>query len=253
MTPKEFRKRVRNREFRGQTAGRCPGYVQANLAIIPAADAEDFRKFCELNPKPCPILAVGEKGSWSLPTLGEDIDVRRDAPSYVSFTDGMHTGTHPSLEYLWQDDFVVFALGCSLSFEHLLLKEEIPVRHIELGGIVPAYVSGIPNRAVGRFAGNLVVSMRPFTPKDAIRAIEITSRHPEVHGAPVHFGDPEAIGIVDIRKPEYLGPVEIQPGEVPVFWACGITPQRAMMAAKLPLAIAHEAGHMLVTDIPLAS
>ncbi|MCA3187688.1 MULTISPECIES: putative hydro-lyase [unclassified Cupriavidus] len=253
MTPKELRCKIRDGEMREQTGGLCPGYVQVNLAIIPARYAGDFARFCELNPKPCPVLAVSKPGDWTLPALGDDIDVRRDVPAYVSYEDGHYAGEHESLMDQWdKEQFVTFALGCSYSFDHILVSSGLPVRHNELGGISPAYVTNVPNVQAGPFGGELVVSMRPFTPAQAIRAIEITSRYPHVHGAPVHFGDPAAIGIEDIYSPTYVGPVEFRKDELPVFWACGVTPQRAILSAKLPLAFAHKAGHMLVTDLATA-
>jgi len=253
MTPYEFRQTVRRGEFSGNTAGICEGYIQANLAILPLKYASDFQKFCEANPKPCPVLAVSEPGSPALPTLGKDIDIRTDVPGFFIYRAGRLVGEERSLADLWQDDFVVFAIGCSYSFEYILLRAGLPIRHLELGCGVPAYDTNIPNVPVGPFGGNLVVSMRPFKPADAIRAIEITSRHPNVHGSPVHFGDPAEIGIKDLNKADYSDRSEVRAGEFPVFWACGITPQVAIISARLPLGIGHTPGHMLVTDIPLST
>ncbi|MDR3097546.1 MAG: putative hydro-lyase [Paraburkholderia sp.] len=249
MTPFEFRQAVRHRDFRGPTAGHCGDYAQANLAILPAAHAHDFLRFCHANPKPCPLLGVGEPGDFRVPMLGRDIDIRTDVPAYNVYRDGLLSERVESIEAFWQDDFVVFAIGCSFSFEHMLAKEGIGLRHVEEGRNVPMYRTHILNRRAGVFGGELVVSMRPLRGADAIRAVQITSRFPGVHGAPVHIGDPAELGIADLAHPEFGDALTIRAGELPVYWACGVTPQTALMAAKLPLAIAHAPGHMLMTDI----
>ncbi|SAK63265.1 hypothetical protein AWB82_03287 [Caballeronia glebae] len=253
MTPYEFRQSVRRGEFTGNTAGICDGYIQANVAILPKEVADDFAGFCGANPQACPILAVSEAGSPYLPTLGKDIDVRTDVPGFFIYRDGKFAGEERTLLQLWRDDFVTFAIGCSYSFEHILKTAGLRIRHLELGYGVPAYNTNIPNKQVGPFGGNLVVSMRPFNAADTIRAIEITSGYPNVHGAPVHFGDPAAIGIRDVDEIDYGGRSEVRDGEYPVFWACGVTPQVAMISANLPLGIGHAPGHMLVTDLPLST
>lgn len=243
------RARIRAGAFDGVTAGMAPGMVQANLMILPAAWAEDFRRFCELNPKPCPLLGMTAPGDPMLPELGDDIDLRTDLPRYNVFRDGALVDEVTDLTDLWQDDFVGFALGCSFSFEEALLKAGLPLRHQELGVSVPMYRTSIETVPAGPFKGPLVVSMRPFTTADAIRAIAITSRCEKVHGAPVHFGDPAAIGIADIAKPSWENAPPILEGEIPVFWACGVTPQAAVEQAKPPIAISHKPGHMLITDL----
>jgi uncharacterized protein YcsI (UPF0317 family) len=253
MTPSEFRQAVRHGDFRGPTAGHCGEYAQANLAILSAAHAHDFLRFCHANPKPCPLLGVGEPGDFRVPVLGRDIDIRTDVPAYNVYRDGVLSERVDSIEALWQDDFVVFAIGCSFSFEHMLALEGIGLRHVEEGRNVPMYRTHIPNRRAGVFGGELVVSMRPMRGADAIRAVQITSRFPGVHGAPVHIGDPAELGIADLARPDFGDAVTIRAGELPVYWACGVTPQTALMAAKLPLAIAHAPGHMLMTDITNAS
>lgn len=251
ITPGEFRQAARAGLHDGPTAGYCEGYVQANLMILPREHAAAFEQFCALNPRACPLLAVGEVGSWALPTLGNGIDVRTDVPRYTVYRNGAFAESLTDLNEVWRDDLVVFALGCSFSFEHLLLKNALPVRHIELGGSVPVFVSNIDNVQSGPFGGKLAVSMRPFKAAQAIKAIEITSQYPQVHGAPVHFGDPHEIGIADLRRPDFHGLSVVRDGEVPVFWACGLTPQVAVMTANLPFAIGHTAGHMLITDITI--
>jgi uncharacterized protein YcsI (UPF0317 family) len=252
-SPSEFRRKVRAGKHDGPTAGYCEGYVQANLMILPQQYANDLERFCNLNPRACPLLAVSEPGSWLLPTLGDDIDIRTDVPRYSLYRNGNFSESLTELDRVWRDDLVVFALGCSFSFEHLLLKNGLPVRHIELGASAPVFISNIDNVPSGPFGGKLAVSMRPFTPGQTIKAIEITGRYPQLHGAPVHFGNPGSIGISDLGRPEFHGISVVRDGELPVFWACGLTPQVAVMAAKLPFAIGHAAGHMLITDLPIES
>ena len=249
LTPSAFRRLVRSGQFTGQTAGQCPGYTQGNLAILPAAYADEFLRFCRRNPKSCPVIGMTEVGQSSVPELGPDIDLRSDVPGYCVFRDGRPAGEVANLHQLWRDDLVGFVIGCSLSFEEALVEGDVPVRHLEQGTTVPMYTTDRPNRPVGRFAGNGVVSMRPMSAAQAIRAIQITSRFPSTHGAPVHLGDPAQIGIRDIDRPDFGEPAEIRAGEIPVFWACGVTPQQAIRSAGVPFAITHQPGHMLVTDI----
>lgn len=245
---KMLRDEIRAGRHSTVTTGLAPGHLQANLVILPADWAADFAAFCAANPKPCPLIAQSEPGDPTLPSLGRDIDVRSDLPRYRVFRDGVAVAEETDITALWRDDLVAFALGCSYSFESALLEAGVPIRHIEQGKKVCTYQTGIDTVPAGRFHGRMVVSMRNFTVPNAIRAIEITSRFPRVHGAPIHFGDPAAIGIVDIDKPEFGGEPDIRPGEVPLFWACGVTPQTVVEAARPPFCITHKAGHMLVTD-----
>ncbi|MYZ42068.1 putative hydro-lyase [Schauerella aestuarii] len=233
----------------GPTANLAPGNVQANLAILPRDLAADFLRFCQRNPKPCPVLAVSEPGDPSLPDLGMDIDIRTDIPRYRVWHDGELVAEPTDVRDIWRDDLVSFLIGCSFSFEEAMLDNGLPVRHIEQGCNVPMYRTNIATRAAGPFSGPLVVSMRPMNAADAIRAVQVTSRFPSVHGAPVHLGDPALIGIQDIYRPDYGDPVEIKPGEMPVFWACGVTPQSVVAATRPPFCITHAPGHMLVTDL----
>src|SRR4051812_8335581 len=232
-----------------QTAGMASGYVQGNLAILPRDYAEDFLRFCQANPKPCPLLAVSEAGDPAIPQLGADLDIRTDIPRYRVWRDGELVDEPRDIKSVWGDDLVSFVLGCSFSFEEALLQTGVPLRHIERGTNVPMYRTNIQTHRTGRFHGPLVVSMRPMKPADAIRAVQITTRLPSVHGAPVHLGYPEQIGIADIAKPDYGDVVPVKHGELPVFWACGVTPQAAIAAAKVPFAITHAPGYMLVTDL----
>lgn len=249
MSPLELRHKVRSGEFRLPTSGYCGAYAQANLVILPQAHADDFLRFCQRNPRACPLLAVGEPGQWNLPRLGADMDLRSDIPGYNIYRGGQLASQTHALHDVWREDLVVFAIGCSFSFEQMLIEAGIKLRHIEQRRNVAMYRTNIRNQSAGPFGGEMVVSMRPMKAADAIRAIQITSRYPAVHGAPVHLGDPSLIGIADIARPEYGDPVEIMPDEIPVFWACGVTPQEAIRHARLPLAITHQPGYMLVTDI----
>jgi len=249
QTPQQVRSAARSGALVDPTSGMAPGFVQCNLVILPAHYAGDFALFCYRNPKPCPLLGQSvAPGDPSLPELGEGIDVRSDLPKYRQWQSGVCTAELTDISAHWQDDFVAFALGCSFSFEEALLAAGLEIRNVTDGVNVPMYRTNLPCERAGPFAGDLVVSMRPMTPRDAIRAVQICSRFPAVHGAPVHFGDPTAIGILELEKPDFGDPVSIQPGEVPVFWACGVTPQVALEAAQLPLAFTHAPGHMLVTD-----
>jgi uncharacterized protein YcsI (UPF0317 family) len=233
----------------GATSGLAPGYVQGNLAILPRDWADEFLRFCNANPKPCPVLAVSEAGDPSLPTLAADLDIRTDLPRYRVWRNGEVVDEPRDVRSVWRDDLVSFVIGCSFSFEEALMQSELPIRHIVCGCNVPMYRTNIPTQPAGRFHGPTVVSMRPFKAADAIRAIQITSRLPAVHGAPIHIGFPEQIGIKDIGAPDYGDAVPVEAGELPVFWACGVTPQAAITAARPPFAITHAPGSMLVTDL----
>jgi len=248
LSPAELRQRIRTGEFHGNTSGLAPGFVQCNLAILPQDWAGDFLRFCQANPRPCPLLAVSENpGDTALANLG-NLDLRTDVPSYRIFRDGQLVDEVDDILEHWQDDFVTFALGCSFSFEEALIAAGLEVRNVTQNVNVPMYRSNISCQSAGPFAGDMVVSMRPFVAADAIRAIQICSRFPAVHGAPVHLGDPGQIGIEDLQKPDYGDPVRIDENELPVFWACGVTPQVALEAAAPPVAITHSPGCMLVTD-----
>lgn len=246
--PADLRRAVREGQFRRFTAGQCPGYTQGNLVILPREHADDFLRFARRNPKPCPVIGMSEPGDPGVPELGE-IDLRTDVPGYRIFRDGVCVEEPDDLRAHWRDDLVGFVLGCSMSFEEALLEAGVPIRHIEQDTTVPMYVTGVDNQRAGRFGGKLVVTMRPMPAAQAIRAVQITSRFPAVHGAPVHLGDPAQIGIQNLARPDFGEPVEVREGELPVFWACGVTPQEAIRAAALPLAITHQPGRMLVTDV----
>jgi uncharacterized protein YcsI (UPF0317 family) len=249
ITGRDARLAARSGGLEMPTSGVAPGYVQGNLAVLPHDAAEDFLRFCQANPKPCPLLGVSDSGDPTIPALGADLDIRTDLPRYRIWRDGALVDEPRDIKSVWRDDLVSFVIGCSFSFEEALIAADVPVRHIARGTNVPMYRTNIATARAGRFHGPLVVSMRPMRPAHAIRAVQITSRLPSVHGAPVHLGFPEAIGISDIAKPDYGDAVPVEPGELPVFWACGVTPQAAIAAAKLPFAITHAPGFMLVTDL----
>lgn len=250
FTPQQLRDRIRYGEYEGNTSGQCPGFVQGNVVILPADWAADFLQFCQFNPKPCPLIGMSRAGDYRLPELGDDLDIRTDIPRYRIFHNGELMQEVRDIVNHWRDDLVTFVLGCSFSFEEALLADGLEVRNISEGVNVPMYRTTIPCRSAGRFSGDMVVSMRPMLAASAIRAIQICSRFPSVHGAPVHLGDPSLIGIKDIERPDFGDPVTIRENELPVFWACGVTPQVALEAARPPLCITHSPGCMLVTDLP---
>lgn len=248
LTPKAAREAIRSGAFTGQTSGLCPGYAQCNLAAIPREYAEDFLRFTRLNPKPCPVLEVLAPGERLTKIIARGADVARDLPKYRIYEYGKLTRELTDASSVWRDDLCAFLIGCSFSFEDALISAGLPVRHIEEGRNVPMYNTTIPLAQAGVFGGGYVVSMRPMTPAEAEKAAAVTARFPRVHGAPVQIGNPEGIGIKDLSRPDYGDAVTVKKGEVPVFWACGVTPQAAVMRAKLPFVITHAPGHMLITD-----
>ena len=248
-TAAEVRKACRSESFTGPTPGLARGFVQANLVMLPADWAYDFLLFCQRNPKSCPLLAVADTGSFEARAIAPGSDLRTDLPGYRVYFHGECIDEPADVKDYWRDDLVTFLIGCSFTFEHALLEAGLPVRHIEMDRNVPMYRTGISCEPAGRFSGPMVVSMRPMLPEQAIRATAICSRFPLAHGSPIHFGDPTALGIADLDRPDYGDAVEIRPGEVPVFWACGVTPQAVLLQAKPPFAIAHKPGHMFLTDL----
>ena len=248
-SPAEMRQLFRNGSVCRPTSGMCAGYAQANLVVLPREDAFDFLLFTQRNPKPCPVLEVTDPGARTLSLIAPGADIATDIPKYRVWEHGVLTGEYTDVSAFWRDDFVSFLIGCSFSFEAALIEAGLPVRHIDEGRNVPMYNTSIPCLSAGRFHGNYVVSMRPYTPAQAIRAVTVTASMPRVHGAPCHIGDPALIGIRDIDHPDYGDAVTINPGEVPVFWPCGVTPQNAIMASKPAFVITHSPGHMLITDV----
>jgi uncharacterized protein YcsI (UPF0317 family) len=245
---REARLAIRAGVHKGSTSGMAPGFVQGNLAILPQALAGDFLRFAQLNPKPCPVIGTSAPGEWRIPELGDDIDIRTDIPRYRVWKNGEIVAEPEDIKDVWRDDLVAFVIGCSFSFEEALMADGIEMRHIALNKTVPMFRTSVQTKAAGPFHGPMVMSMRPMTPANAIRAVQITTRFPSVHGAPVHIGKPEMIGIKDIMKPEWGDGVPINDDEIPVFWACGVTPQSVIMATKPDFCITHYPGTMLVTD-----
>jgi uncharacterized protein YcsI (UPF0317 family) len=239
---------IRADRHQGPTSGLAPGYVQGNLAILSRELAGDFLRFCQLNPKPCPLIGMSAPGDPRVPELGEDLDIRTDLPRYRVWQRGELIAEPTDLRPFWRDDLVSFVIGCSFSFEEALVSDGIELRHITRGCNVPMYRTSIATREAGPFRGPMVVSMRPMTPAHAIRAVQITTRFPSVHGAPVHIGKPELIGIKDVMKPDYGDAVDVRDDELPVFWACGVTPQSVIATVKPEFCITHYPGSMLVTD-----
>lgn len=248
MTPSELRHSIRKNDWTKPTAGLAPGFAQANLAIMKKELAFDFLLFCQRNPKPCPLLDVTEIGSPVPRLVAPDADIRTDIPKYRVYRHGELTDEATDIAKYWEDDMVAFLIGCSFTFEYPLMNNGIPVRHIEENCNVAMYKTNIPCVPAGRFAGPVVVSMRPMPEKDVVRAVQVTSRFPAVHGAPLHIGNPASIGIADVHKPDFGDAVTIKPGEVPVFWACGVTPQAVAMQVKPDIFITHAPGHMFITD-----
>uniref|UniRef100_A0A7S0STY9 Hydro-lyase n=1 Tax=Chromulina nebulosa TaxID=96789 RepID=A0A7S0STY9_9STRA len=249
QSPIEVRNACRSKKFTSQTSGLAPGYAQANLCILSKSDAFDFLLFCQRNSKSCPLIDVLEPGQRIYTSNLQDIDITTDLPKYRVYIDGKLTEEVIDISNYWRDDFVTFIIGCSFSFEEALIKCGLEVRHITEGKNVPMYNTNISCRSAGKFSGKLVVSMRPFTSDQAIAAVQITSKYPRVHGSPIHIGDPSSIGIVDINKPDYGDSITIKDNELPVFWACGVTPQAIVMNSKPSICITHAPGHMLVLDI----
>lgn len=247
--PALIRAVIRRGEWQLHTSGLASSYVQGNLVILPASLAYAFLLYCQRNPRACPLLAVSEAGNPMLPKLGADIDIRTDVPRYRVWQDGTLVDEPTDIRAHWREDMVSFLIGCSFSFEQALLDAGIRLRHLDRNHNVAMYRSNITTQAAGIFQGPMVVSMRPLRAADAIRAIQITSRFPAVHGAPVHIGDPALIGIHSLATPDYGDSVEIMPDELPVFWACGVTPQAAVAVAKPAFCITHAPGCMLITDL----
>lgn len=245
----QLRTLVRNGEFTGQTAGQAPDFLQGNVVILPKSYAPDFLQFCANNPKPCPLIGLSKPGDPALPTLGKGIDIRTDVPRYRIYREGELTEETTSIEEVWSDDLVTFVLGCSFTFEEALTREGFRVRHLDEGRTVPMFKSSIETIGSGIFSGPVVVTMRPFKAEEIPAVFDLCARYPHAHGTPLYWGDPAQIGISDIGKPDYGQAVSVAADEVPVFWACGVTPQAAIERAKPRLCITHAPGHMLVTDV----
>ena len=247
-TPGEVRAACREGRLTGPTAGLAAGFVQANLMAVPREAAFDFLLFCQRNPKPCPVVEVVEAGRVE-PECAPGSDLRTDLPRYRVYREGALAAESADVRDLWRDDLVSFLIGCSFTFEEALERAGVPLRHVEARSNVPMYRTRVQAEPAGRFQGPLVVSMRPIPGALVPLAVRVTARFEKAHGAPVQVGAPEALGIADLSRPDFGDPVDIRPGEVPVFWACGVTPQAAALASRLPFCITHAPGHMFVTDL----
>ncbi|GGC96788.1 UPF0317 protein YcsI [Thalassobacillus devorans] len=247
-TPAKAREKIRTQYWTGPTSGLTPGYIQGNLVVLPEEMAFEFLLFCQRNPKPCPVLDVTEPGSPVPRFVAPDSDLLKDLPGYRIYRNGQLTEELRDITEQWDEKMVGFLLGCSFTFEQALMDYGIPLRHIEENKNVSMYKTNIPCVPGGRFSGPMVVSMRPVKAADISKAVQVTSKFPSVHGAPVHVGDPEAIGITDLSRPDFGDPVTIKVGEIPVFWACGVTPQAVAMHMKPEIMITHAPGHMFITD-----
>ncbi len=249
LPAQSVRAAVRSGRWTGPTAGLAPGSAQANLVILPQKVAYNFLLFCHRNPKPCPLIDVTDPGDPRPAYAAPTADVRTDVPRYRIYRDGQPAGEATDILPLWREDFVAFLLGCSFTFEAAMVRAGLPIRHIEEHRNVPMYLTTIRCRPAGEFRGNMVVSMRPVPEPDVARAVQVTARYPLAHGAPVHVGHPEAVGITDLARPDYGEAVTVREGEVPVFWACGVTPQAIVRQARPEIMITHAPGHMFITDL----
>ncbi len=250
MSVEAARAAIREGAYARHTAGLAAGRLQANLVVLPRDHAEDFAAFCALNPRPCPLVGQTAVGDPLFRTLGADVDLRSDLPSYNIYRDGVLTERVTDLGHHWRDDMMGFALGCSFTFETALVRAGLPVWHIANDTTVPMFRTSIPLTPVGPFQGEMVVSMRAFAPEHVEEADRISARFPWAHGGPVHIGDPAAIGIRDITQPDWGDPAPVAAGQIPCFWACGVTPQSVVIDARLPFVVTHTPGHMLITDVP---
>lgn len=247
--PAKVRALIRQGKLTRPTCGLAPGYAQANLVVLPRDLAFDFLLFCQRNPKPCPLLEVMEAGKYEPVLTTKGADIRKDIPLYRVYRDGKLVSEEREITRFWSPELVTFLLGCSFTFESALMQAGIPLRHISQGKNVAMYITNIETQTAGAFSGPMVVSMRPVKLNQVVKAVQVTSRFPQVHGAPIHIGDPAVIGLKDIMHPDYGDPVEIEKDEIPVFWACGVTPQAVALKSKPPFMITHSPGYMFITDL----
>ncbi len=250
LSATEQRLAARRDEWRGTTAGHCPGHQQANVVILPRDAAIDFAAFCTRNPRPCPVIEITPPGDPEPVRSAPGADIRTDVAGYRVYREGRLVEQRSDILDLWQDDLVTFLLGCSFTFEHALIEAGIGVRNVTQGSRVSMFVSSLQCVPAGRFHGPVVVSMRPIAEAQLAQVTALSARYPHAHGAPIHVGDPKAIGIADLSTPDYGEPVAVGPGEVPVFWVCGVTPQAVAVSARVPFMITHEPAQMFLTDLP---
>jgi uncharacterized protein YcsI (UPF0317 family) len=247
--PNRVRKLISEEKITGPTSGMCNGFAQANLVILPKKYSDDFKRFANLNSKACPVLEILEAGEKHTKYLANNANIASELPKYRIYKNGAFHLETTNIESYWQDDFVSFLIGCSFTFEAALMASGIEVRHIAMNRNVPMYKTNIMTVPAGRFSGPIVVSMRPIRKDQIDQTIAITSEFPEVHGAPIHIGNPLEIGISDLNSPDYGDAVSINEDEIPVFWACGVTPQAAVENAKPEWMITHAPGHMFIADL----
>ena len=248
--PREIRADIRAGKLRGVTAGLGQGFVQANLAVLPREQAYDFLLFCQRNPRPCPLIEVTDVGSPVPVGVAPGADLRTDIARYRIYKDGQLADEVTDVTAYWRDDLVAFLLGCSFTFEWALLEAGIRLWHVEHGRNVAMWRTNIACRPAGAFHGPMVVSMRPIGSGQLAKAVTASARFPNAHGAPIHVGDPSVIGIADISKPDWGDAQQFGAGDIPVFWACGVTPQAVALASRPPFMITHSPGHMFITDVP---
>ena len=248
MDARQVRARIRENEYAGPTGGLAAGFAQANLVMLPGEHAFDFLKFCVRNPKPCPVLEVTEAGSPEPVVTAPGADLRTDVSKYRVYEHGELVEEPQDILHRWREDLVAFLIGCSFTFEEALLAAGLRIAHADQGRNVPMYVTGKECVPSGSFVGPMVVSMRPYRAEELPLVVSASGRYPAMHGAPVHVGDPDSLGVRDLDVPEFGEAVEIEEDQLPVFWACGVTPQAVAMQAKLPLVITHSPGHMFITD-----
>jgi len=243
-----IRTSIRNSEYLGCTSGLAPNLVQGNLVIMEESYANEFIQYCRQNPKPCPVIGVSKAGDVSIPELCDDLDIRVDVPEYCIFQNGELKGSVPHIKGYWNENMVSIVLGCSFSFEDALIQAGLNVRNIDMGVNVSMFETNVATQATENFSGNMVVSMRPYKQSQIEQVVETTEPFTMAHGAPVHIGNPEGIGVTELNNPQYGSPVTIKEDEIPVFWGCGVTTQKAIEQAQLPLVITHAPGKMLITD-----
>jgi uncharacterized protein YcsI (UPF0317 family) len=248
MDAREVRAHIRDNEYAGTTGGLAAGFAQANLVVLPAEYAFDFLKFCVRNPRPCPVLEVTEAGSPEPVVTAPGADLRTDVSKYRVYEYGELVEEPQDILHRWREDLVGFLIGCSFTFEEALLAAGLRIAHVDQDRNVPMYVTSKECIPSGPFAGPMVVSMRPYRAEELPLVVSVSGRYPAMHGAPVYISDPEALGIRDLANPEFGESVAIEGDQLPVFWACGVTPQAVAMKAKPPLMITHSPGHMFVTD-----
>jgi len=249
LSPRALREVFRAGQYTGLTTGLAPGHLQGNLVILPSEAADEFEAFCHANPSSLPLIERGRAGDPMMAS-GEGFDIRTDLPKYRVWRDGRPAEAVTDIAAFWSGDSTAFLLGCWFANEDALARAGIRLRHLELGIQGALFRTNRPAVPAGRFAGPVVASMRPFATENTDRVAVITARNSLAHGAPIHMGDATELGIRDISAPDYGEPIPPLPGETPIFWACGLTGQEALINAGLPFFISHEPGHMAITDRP---